>query len=204
VRAKNNSNPHEQSFLSRSFECYILTFNEYGFTEILNSYSKRFISMNQVDIFTYYENKFDRITYQSDLFFGYLILTILVIFFGIWIEWIPVGNGGVLFTVLLLFTLSWIYTNARRRGCGILKAMMFALVALINPVLGGLIYFLFRPGELVITALPPAPISTWPVFSGPIWIFTRAPFRFLMKLALWLMGLTFIIIAIWDIFRTGN
>ena len=156
---------------------------------------------NEIDIFTYYENKFDRITYQSDLFFWILIALDLIVYLATYVGWIPLGSGGGILTVLMLFTISWIYTNARRRACGVIKAAAFALVALLHPFIGAVLYFLLRPKELVVLMLPPGNMSVWPIFSGPVWIFMRAPFRFLLKLSLWLMGLAFLVIGIMDVIK---
>jgi hypothetical protein len=107
---------------------------------------------------------------------------------------------GVLCTVLSLFSVSWVYTNARRRAYGRIKAGLFGVPTFFFPAVGGVIYLIFRPKELVVTSLPPSKPGVWPVFDGPVWIFARAPFRFLFKLALWLMGLAFLVIGFLDMF----
>jgi hypothetical protein len=140
--------------------------------------------MEQVDLSTEVENRFDRVTYQSDAFMVVLVVLVVGAWVAGWTEWIPLGTGGTIATVLLLFLLSWIYTNARRRGCGGVKSVLFAAVAVIHPLLGVFVYLVFRPRQPVVTFLPPSTPSIWPVFSGPVWIFTRAPFRFLIKLGL--------------------
>jgi len=156
--------------------------------------------METQDIYVNFENKFDRITYQNDIFFWVIALIQLGIFYAGMAKLIPVGNMGVMCTVLAFFALSWVYTNARRRLCGRIKAIFFAVLAYFHAIIGGIIYFIFRPKKLVITSLPPSKLGVWPVFDGPVMIFARAPFRLLMKFALWGMGLAFLLISILDIF----
>ena len=157
--------------------------------------------MDRVDVFTIVENRLDRITYQSDLFFWSLILLDIGIYIVMWKSWIPLGSGGGIATVLLIFAISWLYTNARRRGCAVIKSGFFSLLSLIHPLVGAILYFIFRPKNLVVTFLPPSPSAVLPVFSGPVWIFMRAPFRFIIKLALWSMGGAFLIIGLLELIK---
>lgn len=156
--------------------------------------------MQTLDPFTYFENKFDRLTYQNDVFFWLLVLFHVGVFYASLFNWIPSGNMGTICTILGFFAASWAYTNARRRAWSRIRAFLFALPTFFHPLIGGILYFIFRPKEIIVTALPPSKPGVWPVFQGPVWIFAYAPFRFLIKLALWLMGLTFLIIAVLDIF----
>ncbi len=155
--------------------------------------------MEETQFFNVIENAFDRITYQSDLFFWMLFAAQMGVSIAMSTEAIEVGPAGMVMFVLALFILSWTYTNARRRGCGVIGSAFFGLLSFGIPPLGALAYMIFRPKQLVITALPPRRPVILPVFDGPVWIFARAPFRFLMKLSLWAMGICFLIIGVMDI-----
>ena len=155
--------------------------------------------MNETDFFNLVENAFDRVTYQSDLFFWMLFAAQMSVSIGMGTEAIDVGAAGTVPFVLALFILSWTYTNARRRGCGIVGSALFGLLNFAVLPLGVLVYMIFRPKQLVITVLPPRKPVILPVFDGPVWIFARAPFRFLMKLSLWGMGIAFLIIGVMEI-----
>lgn len=155
--------------------------------------------MEEMEFFDLVENAFDRVTYQSDLFFWVLFAAQMGVSIGMSTEAIDVGASGTVMFVLALFLLSWTYTNARRRGSGIIGSSFFGLLNFAIPPLGAPVYMIFRPRQLVITVLPPRRPVLLPVFHGPIWIFARAPFRFLMKLSLWSMGIAFLIIGVMEI-----
>jgi hypothetical protein len=152
-----------------------------------------------MDFFSLVENAFDRVTYQSDLFFWVLFTAQMGVSIGMSTEAIDVGASGMVMFVLALFILSWTYTNARRRGCGMIKSALFGLLNFAFSPLGALVYLVFRPRQLVFTSLPPSRPAVLPVFDGPVWIFARAPFRFLMKLSLWSTGIAFLIIGVMEI-----
>jgi hypothetical protein len=124
--------------------------------------------VEKLDVFTNVENRFDRLVYQNDRFFWFLALFHFVIYLASWRAWIPVGNMGVLCTVLSVFSVSWVYTNARRRAYGRIKAGLFGVPAFFFPAVGGVIYLIFRPKELVVTSLPSSKPGVWPVFDGPV------------------------------------
>ena len=156
--------------------------------------------MDEYGLFNVFENWFDRKVYQNDVFFWSLVmLHTVVMLAGVW-GWIDIGTSGWIYTVLAVGALSWVYTNARRRACGRIKAVFFGLLTFFQPIVGGILYFIFRPKELVFLFLPPSHPAVLPVFEGPVWIFAKAPVRFLVKLALWSMGLVFLLIGFLDIF----
>lgn len=153
--------------------------------------------MEKVDAYTYFENKFDRLIYQNDTFFGVLVLIYLVCCILDVANWVPEASGFVTAIVVLLFAVSWIYTNARRRGVGRVKAGIFGLLTFFSVPLGGIIYFLLRPKDLVMTFLPPKRQIPFPVPIGDqAFIFFSTPFSFLLKLVFWMTGLTFFMIGV--------
>ena len=153
--------------------------------------------MEKVDAYTYLENKFDRLIYQNDTFFGLLILIYLVCCIVDVAKWVPEASGFATAIVVSLFAVSWVYTNARRRCVGRVKAGIFGLLTFFSPPFGGIIYFLFRPKDLVITFLPPKKSIPFPVPIGDQgFIFFSTPISFLLKLVFWMTGLTFFIIGV--------
>jgi len=157
-------------------------------------------NMQNIDIYTYLENKFDRFVYQNDFFFWFLVVLYLSIYIVDLRHWVARSSGFAIAFVVTIFAVSWVYTNARRRGMGRISAGFFGLLTFITP-LGGIIYFLFRPKKLVITFLTPKKQYPFPVPVGDqAFMLFRVPFRFLMKLVFWMMGLTFLIIGILSMF----
>jgi len=157
--------------------------------------------MDEYGLFNVLENWFDRKVYQNDIFFYCLVAMHTFFLLAGTSQWMDVGTAGWIFTVLGVFALSWVYTNARRRACRRIKAVLFGLLTFLWPLVGGVIYFVFRPKELAFSVLPPSQPAVLPVFEGPVWIFAKAPVRFMIKLAIWSMGLTFLLIGILDIFN---
>jgi len=156
--------------------------------------------MEQVDIYTDLENKFDRLVYQNDFFFWFLVLLYLLFYIADWANWVAEGSGFVSAIVVTVFAISWIYTNARRRGMGRLGAGLFGLLTFV-PLFGGIIFFIFRPKKLVVTFLPPKKQYPFPVPIGDqAFMLFRVPFRFLLKLVFWMMGVAFFIIGILSMF----
>jgi hypothetical protein len=111
-------------------------------------------------------------------------------------HWVAESSGFVTAFVVTIFAVSWVYTNARRRGMGRIRAGFFGMLTFIPPF-AGIIFFLFRPKKLVVTSLAPKTSYPFPVPVGdqPFILF-RVPLRFLMKFVLWLMGLAFLIIGV--------
>ena len=79
---------------------------------------------------------------------------------------------------------------------GRIRAGFFGMLTFIPP-LGGFIYFLFRPKKFVVTSLPPKTNYPFPIPIGDqAFILFRVPFRFLIKLVFWALGLAFLIIGV--------
>ena len=129
-------------------------------------------------------------------FFWIIIILHSTVFYLSSIEKFDPGSAGWFCTILAIFVFSWTYTNARRRAWNVIKATFFGIITFVYPLIGGILYFIFRPQNLVITTLQPSKQAICPVFDGPVWIFARVPFHFLIKLAFWLMGLALLIIGI--------
>ncbi len=152
--------------------------------------------MQNTDIYTDLENKFDRSVYQNDVFFWLLVVLYLSFYIADLRHWVAQSSGFVTAFIVTIFAVSWIYTNARRRGMGRIRAGFFGLLTFVPP-LGGIFYFLFRPKKLVVTSLPPKTSYPFPVPVGDqAFMLFRVPLRFLMKLVFWMMGLTFLIIGV--------
>jgi hypothetical protein len=152
----------------------------------------------EADLFNAVENGFDRVTYQSDFFFWSLAALHAAAYVAVGAERVPPGSGATFAFILSLFAFSWTHTNARRRASSFIKAFLFALVSFVLPLIGGIVYFRFRPPTLVVTRLPSGTMVTLPIFEGPAWFFMRAPFRFLFKLGLWSTGAAFLVISLLD------
>ena len=152
--------------------------------------------MQNTDIYNYLENKFDRLVYQSDVFFWLLVVLYLFFYIVDLRHWVAKSSGFATAFIVTIFAVSWVYTNARRRGMGRIKAGFFGVLAFVTP-LGGIIYFLFRPKKLVVTSLPPKTSYPFPVpVSDQAFMLFRVPFRLLMKLVFWMTGLAFLIIGV--------
>ena len=152
--------------------------------------------MEQNRIYNNIENRFDRFVYQNDKFFWFLVLLYLFFVMADWAKWVPEASGYSSSFVVTLFAMSWVYTNARRRGLGFLGALLWGIITY-NPPIGGLLFMIFRPKNIVVINLPPAKIGFFPVsMACEAFMFFRVPFRFLVKLVFWAMGVTFLIIGI--------
>ena len=154
-----------------------------------------------MDIFTYFENKFDQLTYQNDKFFWLLVLFNLVCYIAGMANWVNQSDGFVTAIIVALFATSWVYTNARRRGVRRALSFLYSLLTYFFPLIGGIVYFKYRPGELIITFLPPQKQIPFPIsIADQAFMFLPTPFRFLLKLVFWMMGLTFLLISILSMF----
>jgi hypothetical protein len=146
------------------------------------------------------ENAFDRAVYQRDGFFWLLMLTYFGLMIAMLWESLPESNALGTVVVVACFLFSWIYTNSRRRGLGIIAAFFTALACASTSPLGGFAYLWLRPPDVVVTALPPAKAIPFPVMiGGGAFMLNWIPFRILLKMSIWGMGIAFFIIGLTEL-----